>query len=100
MKKIFKNLIIVGVVIILIAIVVLFYFLFGKNTPLTLTSIEAKNGDIVEKINLTGQVKASQGVDMAFVVPGKIVANYVKAGDKIYTGQTLAVLDQSSAEAT
>ena len=41
----------------------------------------------------------SQGVDLAFVASGKIVANYVKVGDKIYAGQTLAVLDQSSARA-
>jgi len=100
MKKISKNLIIIGIIIAAIAIITLLYFLFSRNTSPKLFSVEAKNGDITEKINLTGQVKASQGVDLAFVVSGKIVANYVKAGDKIYAGQPLAVLNQSSARAT
>ena len=99
MKKIYKNLIIAGIVIAVIAIATGSYFFFSKTAPLV-SSVEAKNGDITEKINLTGHVKASQGVDLAFVVSGKIVANYVKAGDKIYAGQTLAVLNQSSARAT
>jgi len=98
MKKIYKNLIITGAVIVVIGITAVLYFFFSKTAPLPL-SVEVKNGDITKKINLTGQVKASQGVDLAFVVSGKIVAHYVKTGDKIYAGQTLAILDQSSARA-
>ncbi|MGD0576817.1 MAG: efflux RND transporter periplasmic adaptor subunit [Candidatus Staskawiczbacteria bacterium] len=99
MKKIFKNLIIAGIIIAVLAVAGALYFFFGMNPPASMASVEAKNGDITEKINLTGQVKASQGVDLAFEASGKIVANYVKAGDKIYAGQTLAVLDQGSAKA-
>lgn len=98
--KISKNIIIGGIVAIAIIVGVLIYFIFGSTKPVKLFSVEAKTADITEKINLSGQVKSSQGVDLAFVVSGKIVANYVKAGDKIYAGQTLAVLDQSSARAT
>jgi len=95
MKSINKKIIIGGVVIILIGVVILLYFLFGKNTLSNLSSATAKTGDITETINLTGQVKASQGVDMAFEGSGKIVANYVKVGDKIYTGQPLVAIDSS-----
>ena len=66
MQKIHKNLIIAGSVIIVIAVGAILYFLFGRTAPVSLYSIEAKNGNITEKINLTGQVKASQGVDLAF----------------------------------
>ncbi len=100
MQKIYKNLIIAGIVIVAIGIAVLLWMFFGRSSPLILSSVQAHNGDITEKINLTGQVKASQGVDLAFVASGKIIANYVKAGDKIYAGQSLAVLDQNSAMAT
>ena len=33
---------------------------------------------------------------MAFETQGKIVANYVKAGDKIYAGQPLLAIDSST----
>jgi HlyD family secretion protein len=100
MKKINKKLIITVIVIAIIAIAVLMYFVFGQNKPMPFFSVEAKNSGITEEVNLTGQVKASQGVNLAFVVSGRIVSNYVKVGDKIYAGQSLAVLDQSSARAT
>ena len=82
-----------------IGIAVLLYFVSGKSTQVNLSSVAVKNGDITETINLTGQVKASQGVDLSFNSQGKIVADYVKVGDKIYAGQTLAVLNQDSAMA-
>jgi len=92
-----KYLIIGGIVILVLVVAGLLWYFFGQNTSPTMTSVQVKNGDITEKINLTGQVKASQGVDLTFLTPGKVVANYVKVGDKIYAGQTLAVLDQGSA---
>ena len=97
MKNLYKNLIIAGIVLAGIIIAALLWYFFGQNNAPALFSVEAKNGNITEQVNLTGQVKASQGVDLSFGSQGKIIANYVKAGDKIYTGQTLAVLDQSSA---
>jgi HlyD family secretion protein len=95
MQKTHKILIIAGITIAAIVIAVLLYFLFGKGVSVKLFSVEAKNGDITEKINLTGQVKASQGVDLAFESQGKITANYVKVGDKIYAGQPLLAIDDS-----
>jgi len=86
-----------GVAVAVVAIGILAWLFWGQGSPANLVSVTVKSGDITEKINLTGQVKSSQGVDLAFVTPGKVVANYVKVGDKIYAGQTLAVLDQSSA---
>ena len=95
MIKLSKNIIIGGIVIAVILIAVLLYFVFSGGSALKLSSVEAKNGSITEKINLTGQVKASQGVDLAFESQGKVVANYVKVGDKIYAGQPLLAIDSS-----
>ena len=95
MKRTSKIIIIAGIIIIAVAIAVLLYFVFGTNAPQKLYSAEVKNGDVTEKINLSGQVKASQGIDMAFEGSGKITANYVKVGDKIYAGQPLVAIDSS-----
>ncbi|MCX6724001.1 MAG: efflux RND transporter periplasmic adaptor subunit [Candidatus Staskawiczbacteria bacterium] len=96
MFKISKKIIVGGVVIIAVAIAVILYFVFTQGAPAKLLSVEVKNGDITEKINLIGQVKASQGVDLAFESQGKIVANYVKVGDKITKGQALLAIDDST----
>jgi len=99
MSKISKrNLIIAGSATTVIAAIIILYFLFGRGASLKLSSVEVKKGDVTEKINLTGQVKASQGVDLAFEGPGKIVANYVKVGDRIYAGQALLSIDDSVLE--
>jgi len=95
MYKISKKLLITAIVILLIIIAALLYFLFDTSKPSVLSSVEVKNGDITESVNLTGQVRASQGVDLAFETQGKIVANYVKVGDKIYAGQALLAIDSS-----
>ena len=89
-----KTAVIVGIIA-LVILAGLMYFLFGTSTPASLSSVGVKNGDITEKINLTGQVKASQGVDLAFESQGRIVANYVKVGDRIYAGQPLLAIDDS-----
>ena len=99
MVKISKNLVIGVVVVVAIGIAILLWVLLGGSKPVSLISVEAKNGDITEQINLTGQVKASQGVDLAFESQGKIVANYVKVGDKIYAGQSLLEIDSSILQA-
>lgn len=95
MEKTIKNIIIASIVIVVIAAAVILLLLFRQGSSSKLSSVEVKNGDITEKINLTGQVKASQGVDLAFETQGKIVANYVKVGDKIYDGEPLLAIDSS-----
>ncbi len=90
-----NNIIILASAVVLIGIIVLLYFIFGNNTPAHLTSVEVKTSNITETVNLNGGVKASQGVDLSFESQGKIVANYVKVGDKIYAGQPLVAIDSS-----
>ena len=96
MKNLNKGLIIGGIIIIAVIVAVIIFLLFGSTAPVKLFSVEAKTGDITEKINLTGQVKASQGVDLAFNQQGQITANYVKVGDMVYAGQTLVSIDSSA----
>ena len=90
-----KIILISCAVIVAIGVAALLYFLFAGSGAPKLSSVETKTGDITEQIQLNGNVKASQGVDLAFVVSGKIVANYVKVGDKIYAGEPLLAIDDS-----
>jgi len=95
MTKQNKILIISAIVIVGLIASVLIYSYFSKTSATTIYSTEAKQGTITEKINLIGQVKSSQGVDLAFEGSGKIIANNVKVGDKIYAGQPLLSIDSS-----
>ena len=97
--KISKPLIIILAIIAAVGIAVLLYFVFGQNKPLSSQSVEVKNENITQETNLTGQVKASQGVDLAFQTQGQITANYVKVGDKITAGQPLLAIDDSVLQA-
>ena len=95
MQKTYKNLAIAVVAVAVVGAGIWLYFIFGTNKLAGPSLIEGKMGDVTQSINLTGQVKASQGVDLAFESQGKIVANYVKVGDKIYAGQPLLAIDSS-----
>jgi RND family efflux transporter MFP subunit len=90
-----KKLIIGSVVTIIIGSFLIIWFFLGTAKTLPLLSMPVQKGDITEKISLNGQVKASQGVDLAFEGSGRIVANYVRVGDKIYAGQPLVAIDSS-----
>src|ERR1035437_7785605 len=95
MTKTSKIIIISLSAIVLIGIAILMYFIFGGGSQAKLVSVGAKTSDITEKTSLNGQVKASQGVDLSCESQGKIVANYVKVGNKIYAGQSLVAIDSS-----
>ncbi len=95
MNKRNKILTISGAVIAVIAIIIFAYVGISNSSHYTLHSVTVAKGSVEEKVNLIGQVKASQGVDLAFESSGRIVANNVKVGDKIYAGQALLSMDSS-----
>ena len=50
MKNLNKGLIIGGIIIIAVIVAVIIFLLFGSTAPVKLFSVEAKTGDITEKI--------------------------------------------------
>ncbi len=89
-----KNLAIAGIILIVVTIAgVLFFFKGSAMVPVS--NAEAKIGSVTAEVKVSGQVKASQGADLAFERSGKISANYVKAGDKVYAGQPLIALNDA-----
>jgi HlyD family secretion protein len=91
-----KRLIIVIAVIILVVVGGgLYLFLSRTQSNNSASTYEVKEESVTERISVTGVVETFKGVDLSFERQGRVVANYVKAGDKVYAGQTLAAIDSS-----
>ena len=60
--------------------------------PIMNESVAVTRGDVVAQVAVTGRVKASEDVDLAFERGGKIASINVKAGNKVYRGQVLVSL--------
>ncbi len=90
-----RQLTIIGVIIISVFFLYL-YLNKPSDSPYEFTVVSKT--DIVDEISVTGRVKASQSIDLAFEKSGKISGVFVKVGDTVYKGQLLASL--SSAELT
>jgi HlyD family secretion protein len=58
--------------------------------------IFVKKGILVEKVDVTGNIKPADEVELSFEKAGKVYFVYVAAGDKVKTGQILAM--QSNAD--
>ncbi|MFH1346706.1 MAG: efflux RND transporter periplasmic adaptor subunit [Spirochaetota bacterium] len=86
------------ILIIIVAIAVLAiggYFYFNRETGSGIETIKAKRGNVFQEVSVTGSVKPSENVDLAFESGGKISRVYAKVGDRIVSGQILIQLDDS-----
>jgi len=97
MLKFFKK---PAVIIIFIIIVIIGgYFYFGRDKRPDYEYTTVQKGKIIQEVSVTGKVKPATSVDLAFEKSGKVSAVYVKVGDKIRAGQTLAVLNNADTAA-
>ena len=87
MKKIF--LIIIAVLMIAIIAGAMF---FNSRKKITYDFITVKPQTLIQEVNVTGQIKPAQSVDLAFEKGGKVSAIYVKVGDKTGINQKLIEL--------
>lgn len=55
----------------------------------------AARGDVIQKVSVTGKVKAKSTVDLAFERGGRVANTSVSIGDMVAKGQTLARLDNA-----
>ncbi|MDB5254483.1 MAG: hypothetical protein JWL80_549 [Parcubacteria group bacterium] len=82
----------------IIAVSGIAYLVFHDST--TKTFVSAEVGDITEQVLVTGTTKSSSTVDLGFERTGKVVSAPFDVGNKVYSGQTLAVLGQSDLRAS
>ncbi len=94
LSKLLKSKIFLGVVSAAIIIIVGFLYIAGKGGNST-TSIQVIRGTIVQDVTVTGKTKSTQDVNLAFERSGRIIRVSSSIGDRVVTGQILAVIDQS-----
>lgn len=94
-----KIIIVILAVLVLAAIVFIFWKLNRQDNGLTYHFTAAKIGDIKNEVKGSGQVKASQSLDLSFQISGQVNQSLVAAGQTVKSGQVLATLDASGLSA-
>ena len=61
--------------------------------------VEAKRGDLIQEVSVTGRVKPSESVDLSFEVGGKVEAVEADLGDTVVAGQVLVRLNAADLKA-
>ncbi|MBU1557881.1 efflux RND transporter periplasmic adaptor subunit [Patescibacteria group bacterium] len=75
------------------------YFYFFNNKSEAFEYIIAEKGNLTQEVSVTGKVRSSSKVNLAFESTGKVAGVYVDIGDKVYEGQTLAFLSNAQYQA-
>ncbi|MBI2463976.1 efflux RND transporter periplasmic adaptor subunit [Candidatus Peregrinibacteria bacterium] len=89
-----KRFIFTSIAIIFIASMTSYSIFFKKNETLFETTT-AKKQTLIQKVSITGRVKATEEVDLAFQDGGKIRKIFVKISDKVSEGQILAEVEDN-----
>ncbi|MFA6386585.1 MAG: HlyD family efflux transporter periplasmic adaptor subunit [Candidatus Paceibacterota bacterium] len=85
---------------ILIAIIVIFYFLFFKNKTSTETRYVTNvvsNGSVITSVSGSGQIESSDTVDINAKASGDVISVPVKVGQEVRRGQLIASIDSRDA---
>lgn len=86
---------------ILVIVIILAYYLYkyyaNKNAPNSYVITGIRYGNIVHKVTGSGQVSASNQIDVKSQVSGTVKSINVKVGDRVKKGQLLATIDNTSA---
>ena len=72
--------------------------LFSSNGAIRYATAQVQNGTLIVSISGSGQVSASNQVDVKPKASGEITAVYAKLGQEVGTGATLAAIDARDAE--
>jgi RND family efflux transporter MFP subunit len=90
-----KNKWVIAIAIFVIVIAVITWWKSG-NKPATFESAIAAIGNVVETVSVTGTISPVGKADLAFEKSGVITHIYVKVGDTVKKGQSIASLDDAS----
>ncbi|MBI3335427.1 MAG: biotin/lipoyl-binding protein, partial [Candidatus Portnoybacteria bacterium] len=72
--------------------------IFNNNGAIRYAAAQVQNGTLIVSISGSGQVSASNQVDVRPKTSGEITAVYVKSGQAVGAGAILAAIDASDAE--
>lgn len=85
---------------IIIIVILGFIFFSGKKDIALPNTTTIKKGDVIQEVSVTGRVKPSIAVDLAFEKAGRVEGVYVQAGEHIPAGKLLAEVESSTAQAS
>lgn len=89
--KITGKRLIIGLVILAVLGGIFFFTQRSRQKPLEYT--EVKRADIISAVSTSGVLTGKETANLKFKTAGKLASLNVKAGDKVYAGQTVASLD-------
>jgi len=92
MKKSKKKIIVFTII---IFVLVVGYFSLRNKKGLDYDFVIAEKGNLSQEVNVTGQVRPIESVDLGLEVGGKVDKIYVQVGDKVILDQLLVALDSS-----
>lgn len=82
----------------IILFVLLVLFIFRPSPPKPVSTEKVSKGNLVQSIAITGTVGAKISVDLSFLAGGKLTYLGAQKGDYVGAYQTIAVLDQRTAQ--
>src|SRR5438309_7715725 len=95
-----KKIIIIAVVVLVLAGVVVGSILHGQASVIKVATGKAARQDLTSIVNGTGQIKPKTYVNVGATSFGRITHLYVKEGDHVKKGATLARVESVQPEAT
>lgn len=96
-KKFFtKKKIIIGSIA-LVIIILIVIFSSGKKDAIAYSTVE--KGTIIQEVSITGKVKSTKSVDLAFEKGGRVSGVFADVGSKVVSGQKLVELESADLRA-
>ena len=89
-----------GLIIIIIFVYYGYKSFFGASTSTTYFVDTVKKGTVISSVSGSGQLSATNQIDIKAKVSGEVVYVGVNAGDPVYAGQTIMKLDDTDAQAS
>ena len=84
------------VLVLLLAVGAAWWFFLRPGPPLNTTTV--RRDTIISTVETTGKLEAESSARLSFKVPGRVLAVYAQAGDRVEAGDVLAELDMDNLE--
>lgn len=81
---------------IVVLVIVLYFFIFAKNSKIEPNTFEVKTGDITELVKATGEVYASEIVSVGAQVSGQVQKLYIRLGQPVKKDELIAEIDSTT----